>query len=216
MDPLKNPFLNEKLYTFGRMVFPTPQGKKFGISRIWYKLGHAYEGNCEAELIDGTSVLVPVKDVQVAPNWDETPEEGRFKESEFFRPRFLEGLMPHDRLFFQRSHGVVLPSDLDAVQKLVATVEPGQKVTWYSHGSNEFRGTVEVDSADDKGMTLKGGSKSQPTGLMWPTSGEPEIGPQYAREFIVEGRTLRFFSISPAHHGQGPTESLTLTFGRKG
>lgn len=216
MDPLKNPFMNDRLYTFGRMIFPTPQGDRFGVARIWYDLGHAYEGNCEAELIDGTSVLVPIKDVQVAPNWDETPEEGRFTGSEFFRPRFLEGLMSHDRLFFQRSHGVVLPSDLEAVRKLVATVEPGQTVQWYSHGSNEFRGDVTVDSVDDKGMTLKGGSKSQPTGLMWPTSSEPEIGPQYAEEFIVEGRKLRFFRVSPKRYGQGPSESLTLMFKRKG
>mgnify|MGYP001608701485 FL=1 len=211
MDPKKNPFLNDRLYAFGRMIFPTPAGDRFGVSRVWYKEGHPHAGNCEAELIDGTSVLVPIEDVQVAPNWDVTPEEGRFTGSEFFRPKFLAGATTQDRFrLFSHGNGVLIPGDLSLVRELAGTVEPGWTVKWYSHGCNEFRGDLTIVSADDKGVELKGEKGYYPKRFLWPTTGEPDIGPQIATEFSVGPGKLHFFHVYRS--SGGPSKALTLTF----
>lgn len=213
MDPKKNPFLNERLSTFGRMIFPTPAGDRFGVSRVWYKEGHPHAGSCEVELIDGTSVLVPIEDVQFAPNWDVTPEEVRFTGVDLFRPKFLAGATTQDRQRLSRSHGVILPGDLSLVRELAEMVEPGWSVDWDSYGCNEFRGHLTIISKDDKKVTFKNEKGYHPGWFSWPTREEPDVGPQLATEFMVTPGRLHFFHIY--RNSGGPRESLTLTF-RKG
>lgn len=209
-DWQKNPFLNDRLYTFGRMMFPTPTGEKFGVSRVWYKAGHTHAGKCEVELIDGTSVLIPVEDVQVAPNWDETPEEGRFMGSEFFRPAFLDGTR---RAYLSTGHGVIVPGDMDRLRTLIEQVQPGDRVKWYSHGSNEFRGDLKVESVNPKGFKVKAPVQNAPREFDWPTVGS-EITAQYGYEFEVNGNALHIVRVPPARTGKAHSRSLTLAFKR--
>ncbi len=105
-----------------------------------------------------------------------------------------------------------MPSNLDLVQELAASVEPGWAVGWYSHGCNEFRGDLVVESVHDGGIKFAGGKGYNPGGFSWPITGEAEIGPQFGSEFIVEPGKLRIVRVYPARSGKGPADSLTLTF----
>lgn len=211
-DWQKNPFLNDQLCTFSRMMFPTPIGEKFGVSRVWYKDGHTHAGNCEVELIDGTSVLVPVEDVRVAPNWGETPEEGRFTGAEFFEPAFLDGTR---RAYLSTSQGVIVPGDMDRLRLLAEWVQAGDRVKWHSHGSNEFGGDLVVESVNAKGFKVKSAKpmKYIPGGFEWPTAGS-EITVQYGYEFEVNGNALHIVRIPPKRTGKTPGRSLSLSFKR--
>lgn len=222
-DPLKNPFLNRNLFAFSRIIFDGIYGPEFGVSRVWYLDGHANAGHVEVERKDEPPVLVPVEKIQVAPNWDVTPEEGRFTGAEFYRPQFLAGSTLQDWRLFMRGHGVTVPSDLARLRELTATIEEGDVIDWISHGCNEFRGELIVAGVTETAIGLKSpksgkaGKGVHPTGYRWPTTGEPEIGPQYAYEFMVDTtggampkNRIRFVHVGPKRYGTGPDDSLTL------
>lgn len=206
-DWQKNPMLNDRLATFGRVTFPTPVGERFGVTRVWYKDGHTHAGDCEVELIDGTSVLMPVEDVQVAPNWDVTPEEGRFTGVEFFQPSFLDGTR---RAYLSTAGHVIVPGDMGQLRALADRVRVGGSVKWYSHGSNEFRGDLKVESVDAEGVRFAGG-KNTPRGFDWPTEGS-EITAQFGYEFEVDGNALHIVRVPAQRYGGSRERSLTLTF----
>lgn len=191
-------------------------GLVYGVARVRYNEGHVHAGNYEIETADGTSFLAPVGDCLPGKNWDVTPEEGRFTGAEFFRPNFLDGATGQDRGLFTRDHGVIVPSDMDRLRSLIATVEAGQKVGFYGHGCNEFRGQLVIDSIDDQGIRMKGGKGPHPVYSAWPTSGQAEISAQYAYEFLVEGGMLHTVCVPPARYGSHARKAVTLTFEGKG
>lgn len=199
-----------------RVVVDTDAETVFGVARVRYLDGHQWAGTYEIERADGTSFLAPWEDCVPGPNWDVTPEEGRFTGAEFFRPNFLAGCTNRDFRLFGRSHGTVVPSDMATLRELAATVEVGQAVNWFGHGANEFRDDLVITRKDDTGISMTDRKGRITKRCNWPVTGEPEIGPQYAREFLVDGRKLRFLSVSPKRYGKGVDNSVTLTFGRKG
>jgi hypothetical protein len=199
-----------------RIVVDTDAETVYGVARVRYLDGHQWAGTYEIERADGTSFLAPWEDCTPGPNWDVTPEEGRFTGAEFFRPNFLAGCTNRDFRLFGRSHGTVLPSDMATVRELAATVETGQSVNWFGHGANEFRDDLVITRKDDTGISMTDRKGRVTKRCDWPVTGEPEIGPQYAHEFLVDGNKLRFLRVSPKRYGKGVDDSLTLTFGRKG
>lgn len=232
MDPKRNPFLDPNgplIYSFCRVVFDGIHGPAFGVARIWYREGHPNAGHVEVELRDGPPVLVPVENFRFAPNWDVTPEEGRFTGAEFYQPQFMAGATLQDSHLFSRGHGVTVPSDLARLRELTATIEPGDVIGWLSHGCNEFVGDLVVTEVSESKIWLKNpksgkaGKGTHPTGCTWPTTGEPEIGPQYAYEFMVSRSRgvapkdqIEFIHVGPKRYGTGPGGSLTLILKGKG
>jgi len=199
-----------------RIIVKRGPATVYGVARVRYNEGHPNAGQYEIERADGTSFLAPFADCRVALDWNLTPLHGRFTGVEFFQPKFLAGCTVQDGHLFTRSHGVTVPSDLTMLRDLVSGIEPGQSVDWYSHGCNEFRGRLVIDSVTPTGMTMKGGKGAHPTKCTWPVTGEPDIGPQYAHEFLVEDSRIRFLRVSPKRYGTGVADSVTITFNRKG
>lgn len=190
-----------------RVTFDTGDGTAYGVARVRYHEGHAHAGRYEIERADGTSFLASLDTCRPGPNWEDTPEEGRFTGAEFFTPAFLDGTR---RRFLSASPGVAVPGDMGALRELVEQVEPGWEVDWYSHGANEFRGRVTVESVDARGMRVKA-PEGAPSGFTWPTAGV-EFGPQYAWEFQVDGSALHIVSVPAKRTGKSPSRSLSLTF----
>ena len=199
-DPLKNPFLNPRLFGFGRLVFDGIHGPEFGVGRVWYQEGHRQAGHVEVERKDGPPVLVPVENCQVGAHWDDTPEEGRFTGAgDFYRPAFLDGT---GKRFLRRDYSVIIPGDMGQACALLERVRPGWTVDWFSHGCNEFRGVLTVAEVHDGHFVLTGG-KNAPTRYTWPEEGE---------EFDIEGDQLTKIQVHEARTGKPPSRSLTLKF----
>lgn len=195
-----------------RVVARTEDGEDWGVARVRYNIPHQHCRKYEIERPDGSAFLAEYSDCRPAPNWDDTPEQYRVGGSEFYRPKFLAGATVQNHTLFGRDHGVVVPSDLAALRRQVAGLEPGQKIGFYSHGCNEFRGELVIGSVTDAGITMRGGKGAHPTRCTWPTSGEPEMGPQSAREFLVEPGKIRFLRVPPRRTGKGVSDSVTITF----
>jgi hypothetical protein len=198
-DPLRNPFLNPRLSSFGRLTFDGIHGPEFGVGRVWYQEGHRQAGHVEVERRDGSPALVPVESCQVGANWDDTPKGGRFTGSELYRPAFLDDT---GKRFLRRDHSVIIPGDMKRARALLERVRPGWTVDWFSHGCNEFRGVLTVTEAHDGHFSLTGG-KNAPTRYTWPEEHE---------EFDIEGDRLTEIRVHEARTGKPPSRSLTLKF----
>lgn len=192
-----------------RVVAKAEVGEDWGVARVRYSIPHQHGMKYEIERSDGSAFLADYADCRPAPNWNETPEEHQFIGSEWYKPKFLAGATRQHRIF-GTDHGVVVPSDMDALRALVARIEPGFRVQWYSHGCNEFRGGVTVESVDSKGLRVKSPTGA-PTSCVWPTA-PIEFGPQYAYEFQVEGDAFHSVRVPPRRTGKGPSRALSLTF----
>lgn len=189
-----------------RVVAATPDGPASGVARVRYDHGHQHAGHYEVERADGTSFLAPVDTCTPGPNWDETPEEGRFTGAEFFLPAFLDGTR---RRFLSAGPGVVVPGDMEQLRELADRIEPGWTVRWVSHNANEFRGTVEIDAVDDKGFSITG-PKDGPRRYDWPKV--VEYGPQFAQEFDAGGDKLVIVRVHRRRTGKAASVSRELTF----
>lgn len=208
-----------------RVLVKKGGGLVYGVARVRYNEGHAYGGSYEIETADGNPFLAVAGECTLGANWDVTPEEGRFTGEEFYRPVFLDGATVQDSRLFARSGGVTVPSDPARVRELAARVKPGRTVYWDNTGSNEFRGELVVAGAAGARIGLenpKGKKGGHPTGFTWPVEAGPDIGPQYAHEFLVDTTggpaakdRLTFIRVSPKRYGKGPAASLILTFGRE-
>lgn len=189
-------------YTGYRVRVATEGGERYGLARVRYANGHQNAGQYEVEFTDGPPLLVPFADVDRGPNADRIPRGVTFPEGELYRPRFLDGTR---RAYLSTGPGVIVPGDMDQLRTMIERVQPGDRVEWRSHGSNEFWGIVTVASVDDKGIRVDG-PKGAPPRCGWPVEGD---------EFEVNGRNaLHFIRVPPARTGKARSRSLSLTFKR--
>lgn len=171
----------------------------YGVARVRYNEGHTHAGKYEIEQADGTSFLAAFDLCVPGDHWGVTPEEGRFTGSEIFRPKFLDGT---GREFLSRSPGVVVPGSMAQMWKLLDPVRKGWTVDWFSHGANEFRGTLTVTEREEAAFRLTGKLSFH---YVWPQVGE---------EFEVTGNALHEVRVPPKRTGKHPSRSLSLTFHR--
>lgn len=193
--------------SLGRIVAETDDGPVYGVARLRYDEGHAHAGQYEVERADGTSFLSPGEALRPGPNWDVTPEEGRFVGAEFFRPAFLDETR---RRFLKTGPGVLVPGDMEALRALAERIEPGWQVHWFNSCPNTFRGLVTVGSVTGGSLVLE--KPREPSwGFSWPTSGI-EMGAQYGHEFEVQGNTFLRLDVGPRRYGKAVSIGLSLKF----
>lgn len=185
-----------------RVTVDADGGTVYGVARVKYNAGHTNAGHYEVERADGPPLLVPAAECRTAPDWDETPEEGRFTGVELYRPHFLDDT---GREYLSTGSGVIVPGDMKRLRRLTEWVEPDDLVRWVSHGSNEFRGDVEVSSVDAHGFGVRGPANA-PQFCRWPVEGD---------EFEVDGLALHFVRVPPKRTGKSAQRSLSLTFWRR-
>ncbi|MCP9209564.1 hypothetical protein [Streptomyces cucumeris] len=183
-----------------RVMVQREGGLIYGVARVRYNEGHTYAGNYEIETADGASLLAPFGDCMPGKNWDVTPREERFTGAEIFYPCFLDG---SGRDFLARSPGVVVPGDMTQMRKLFDPVRKGWTVGWYSHGANEFRGTLTVVERRETAFVVTDGKNTRT--YEWPTARE---------EFEVCGSTLHEVRVPPRRTGKHPSRSLSITVHR--
>lgn len=171
----------------------------YGVARVRYNEGHLHAGKYEIETADGASFLAAFDLCTPGDNWDVTPEEGRFTGSEIFRPNFLDGT---GKKFLSRGPGVVVAGSMAELWKLLDPVRKGWTVDWFSHGANEFRGTLLVTEREEAAFRLAGARAFHYT---WPQVGE---------EFEIIGNTLHEVQVPPKRTGKSASRSLSLTFYR--
>ncbi len=169
----------------------------YGVARVRYNEGHTHAGKYEIETAGSDSFLAPFDACRPGDNWDVTPEEGRFTGAEIFRPKFLDDT---GRKFLSRSPGVIVPGNMAQMWKLFDPVRKGWTVDWYSHGANEFRGTLTVIDRGESEFTVESGKTR--FRYSWPGVGE---------EFEVDGNTLHEVRVPPKRTGKHPSRSLSLT-----
>lgn len=172
-------------------------GLVYGVARVRYNEGHEHAGKYEIETAEGDSFLAGFGQCVPGKNWDVTPEEGRFTGAEIFRPKFL-GMT--GREFITRSPGVIVPGSMAQMWRLFDPVRKGWTVDWYSHGANEFRGTLTVTDRNESEFTVESGKTR--FRYTWPQVGE---------EFEVIGNTLHEVRVPPKRTGKHPSRSLSLT-----
>lgn len=181
-----------------RVIVQTGGETFYGVARVRYMEGHRNAGTYEVERKEQPPVLVPWESCLPGPNWDDTPEEGRFLGSQFYRPQFLDGTR---RAYLSGSPGVIVPGDMDRLRQWIDVAKPGYRVRWESHGCNEFVGTLAIEATDDRGLRLTG-PPDAPKHCTWPAEGD---------EFEVNGNALHFWRTPPKRTGKHPGRIRSLT-----
>jgi hypothetical protein len=182
-----------------RVLVEREGGLVYGVARVRYLHGHRYAETYEIETAEGDSFLAAWNECTPAANWDVTPREGRFTGAQIFTPRFLDGT---GREFLERGHGVLIPGSMKDLWTLLDPVRKGWTVEWFSHGANEFRGTLTVSEREESAFRLTGKVAFH---YSWPTVGE---------EFEIQGNALHEVRVPHARLGKGLSRSLSLTFKR--